>query len=94
VHRLQSNQVICDYCLEWHFHALDFLGGAVPKGCQECGRPWEEIQNPTPGSATRMYVVPKDGIQQLLCESCVLPYAAKRQDIYGNTQFSKDQKLT
>jgi hypothetical protein len=90
VHRLETNQVICDYCLEWHFHSMDFLGGAVPKGCQICGTPWEALRDRTPGNAVRMYVVPKDGIQQMLCDQCILPYALKRSDIYRDTTFWKD----
>jgi hypothetical protein len=87
VHALQSGQSICDYCLDWHFHAMDFLGGAVPRGCQGCNSPWDALQARTPGDAVRMYVVPKDGINQMLCHSCTLAYAAKRPDLYKNTKF-------
>lgn len=91
VHRLASNQVICDHCLEWNFHALDFLGGAMPKGCQVCGQSWENLCAMEPGqSNVRMYVVPKDGILQLLCKGCAQPYVQKRADLYRGTQFEKD----
>jgi hypothetical protein len=93
VHRLQSNQAICDHCLEWHLHALQFLGGAVPPGCQECGATWEHLCNSTPGVEVRMYVAPKDGIYQLLCARCIRPYTAKRSDLYRGTEFGKTLKL-
>ena len=95
VHRLKSNQVVCDYCLVKHFHALEVLGGAVPHGCQECHRTWEEIRsrNPLELVEGRVYVVPKDGILQMLCESCITPYTAKRADLYGGTQYGKELNL-
>lgn len=91
VHRLSSNQVICDYCLDWHFHALDFLGGAMPRGCQECGATWEFLRESTPGVEVRLYVVPKDQILQLLCATCVQKYTAKRPDLYKGTGFGANQ---
>jgi hypothetical protein len=41
-----------------------------------------------------MYVVPKDGMNSLLCGPCTAAYTAKRKDLYGNTQFWKDTKAT
>lgn len=89
-HRLASNQVICDYCVDWHIHALEFLGGGLPKGCQVCERTFAEL-HAQPGIATRMFVVPKDGIYQVLCAACAAPYTAKRADLYTGTKFGKDQ---
>jgi len=37
-----------------------------------------------------MYVVPKDGIYQLLCACCVRPYVGKRADLYAGTRFGKE----
>ena len=91
VHRLASNQVICDYCLEWHQAAIDMLAGKPPRGCQQCGISWETLRDSTPGVEVRMYVVPKDGIYQLLCAHCVRPYAGKRADLYGGTEFGRNQ---
>lgn len=90
VHRLQSNQVVCDHCMEWHHHAIAFLGGAVPPGCQQCRATWEYLRDSTPGVEIRMYVVPKDGILQLLCGACVQTYLPKRADLYKGTQFGTD----
>ncbi len=88
VHRLRSGQVICDYCLEWHIHAMQFLGGAVPRGCQECGRSWDELRNVDPRALdVKIYVVPKDGIQQMLCERCAIPYTHQRKDLYRGTEY-------
>jgi acetone carboxylase gamma subunit len=90
VHRLSSGQVICDYCLEWHVKAMEFLGGSVPAGCQECGRTWEQLRCEDPRALdVRIYVVPKDGILQMLCERCAAPYTAKRKDLYRDTEYGK-----
>ena len=95
VHKLASNQVICDYCLAWHMHALEVLGGAVPEGCQECGSTLREMRDADPLLiAARFYVVPKDGIHQVLCAACKDVYTAKRADLYRGTQFGRqDLKL-
>jgi predicted nucleic-acid-binding Zn-ribbon protein len=86
----------CRYCLEWHFHALDVLGGqAQPQGCQECGRQTEEMKEvlPTGEVTVRFYCVPKDGIYQLLCARCTPAYAGKRKDMYGGTAYGQSLKL-
>ncbi len=90
VHRLQSNQVICDHCLEWHFAALDMLGGSPPPGCQGCNHTWAELCAMTAGQQVRLYVVPKDSIYQLLCATCVRPYLPKRAELYKDTQFGNE----
>jgi hypothetical protein len=86
---LSTGQAICEYCLDWHASALEFLGsGLTPRGCQECGATWEALRDRDPlNLAVRMYVVPKDGIYQLLCDTCVLPYTAKRADLYRGTPY-------
>lgn len=89
-HRLESQQVVCDDCLAWHFHALDVLGGAIPRGCQECGLTWEKLRETEISVDIRMYVVPKDGIMQILCRNCIRRYAAKRPDLYRNTDFGRN----
>lgn len=94
VHRLQSNQVICDYCLEWHGHALEVMGGAVPVGCQECQRPTHELTADPLVLAVRLYVVPRDGIYQLLCGPCKDTHAPKHADLYRGTEYGRqDLKL-
>jgi len=87
VHQLTSGQNICDHCLEWHIHATDFLNGAVPAGCQACGITWEQMRERTIGDEVRLYVVPKDGIYQLLCRRCVQPYMRKRHDLYEGKEL-------
>lgn len=89
-HRLASNQVICQYCLDWHFHALDFLGGAPPQGCQQCLKTWQQLSDETPGTQVRLYVVPKDNILQLLCAACVRPYLPKQSQLYKGTRFGAE----
>jgi hypothetical protein len=90
VHRLTSGQALCDYCLEWHLAALEVLSGGVPAGCQQCGADWARLRAAAPGVEVRMYVVPKDGIYQLLCACCVRPYVGKRADLYAGTRFGKE----
>ncbi len=90
VYRLTPGQVICDHCLDWHFHALEFLAGGVARGCQECQTSWAVLRDSTASVEVRMYVVPKDGIYQLLCATCVQRYLPKRSDLYKGTQFGSE----
>jgi hypothetical protein len=90
IHKLASNQIICDYCLDWHNHALEFLGGAPPRGCQACGKSWELLKAITPGDRVRMYVVPKDNFLALLCRECVKPYLPKQKQLFKGTQFGAE----
>ena len=87
---MESGQFICEYCLDWHHHAIAFLGGAIPRGCQECGVTWETLREVTPGIAVKMYVVQKDGIYQLLCATCCDQYLPKRADLYKGSQFGSE----
>jgi hypothetical protein len=89
---LKSNQVICDVCIDWHVAAMDFLGGAPPRGCQECGITWEKLRS-LPGDRTSIFIVPKDGIYQMLCEECKNAYVVLRPDLYRNTEFGKSLNL-
>lgn len=92
-HKLTDAQTICDYCLEWHNNALAVLAGGVPKGCQACETPWEVLSDSTPGGSVRMYVLPKDGILQLLCAGCVKPYTMTRADLFKGTAFGADLRI-
>jgi hypothetical protein len=91
-HTLKSSQVICDYCIEWHCAAMDFLGGAPPIGCQECGISWEKLRA-IPGNRSSIFIVPKDGINQMLCAQCKDAYVLLRSDLYRNTKFGDSIKL-
>jgi hypothetical protein len=90
VHTLSEAQTVCEYCLDWHFHAQEFLGGAPPRGCQECDLTWETLKAITPGEQVRMYVVPKDGILQLLCAACAAKYIPQRTDLFKGTRFGAE----
>lgn len=92
VHRLTQAQVICDNCLDWHMHALDLLAGKMPPGCQCCGKTFEQLRvlSPSVEYQIRMYVLPKDGIYQVLCAECVKPYVSKRADLYKDTKFGSE----
>lgn len=88
VHRLMQAQAICDDCIEWHNKALEFLAGAPPPGCQECAATWEFLRDSAIGEENvRMYVVPRDGIYQILCAACARRYLPKRPDLYKGTPF-------
>jgi hypothetical protein len=92
VHHLGSvdrpAQVICAECLDWHNRALEFLAGRAMPGCQSCLATWEFLRESRVGVENiRMYVVPKDGILQVLCEDCIRPYVEKRADLYRGTPF-------
>lgn len=89
VHHLPKAQTICDYCLDWHMKALQVLGGQTGHGCQGCNTSWEVIRDRDP-QGQRLWVVPKDGIYQLLCKHCLTPYLPKRADLYTGTQFGRE----
>ncbi len=95
IHRLGSinspAQCICDYCYEWHQKALAFLGGGEIPGCQICGATWGILRDAVVESVeVRMYVVPKDGIYQVLCSTCIRPYVSTRADLYAGTRFGTE----
>ena len=93
-HQLESaSQRICDDCLEWHNKAIEFLAGRAMPGCQVCCATWEFLRDSALGVEVRMYVVPKDGIYQILCATCVGPYVSKRADLYQGTPFGHALKL-
>lgn len=97
VHHLGSaslpGQIICDDCLEWHNRAIELLAGEAMPGCQACGESHENLYARSGGVEIRLYVVPKDGIYQVLCAGCVGPYVSKRADLYAGTPFGAAIKL-
>lgn len=84
---------MCVRCLEWHSHALDLLAGGIPPGCQECEVSFDDMRRSAADADIRMYVVPRDGIYQVLCRRCCDRYVRSRRDLYKGTQFGSDQKL-
>jgi hypothetical protein len=97
VHHLGSaslpGQIICDDCLAWHNQAIELLAGNAMPGCQGCGESNEIVYARSGGVEIRLYVVPKDGIYQVLCARCVGPYVSKRSDLYAGTPFGAAIKL-
>jgi hypothetical protein len=91
VHQIQQAQIICDYCLDWHNKALDFLAGGPIPGCQICDRSWAILRDQTKSVEVRLYVVPRDGIYQVHCASCMAEYVPKRGDLYAGTPFGHDK---
>lgn len=92
-HQLTGAQRICDACLDWHNKALEFLAGRAIPGCQGCGASWELLRDSTADVEVRLYVVPRDGIYQVLCRACVRPYVSARSDLYRETPFGAALKL-
>jgi hypothetical protein len=92
VHRMVSGQTICEDCVNWHVHALDFLGGAPPNGCQECGKTWDAMRAESPAldMAVRVFIVAKDGIYQMLCAQCARAYVPKTPNLYKGTKFGSE----
>lgn len=90
---LRSGQRMCRCCHDWHGHALAVLAGGMPRGCQECGTGIEQLHNLHGNATTRMYVVPKDGVYQVLCAACKDAYCARRADLYRDTEFGTRLKL-
>lgn len=88
-----SGQRMCSRCHEWHVHALQVLAGELPRGCQGCGLTLAELNSFATGATVRMYVVPKDGVYQVLCVTCKDAYCAQRADLYRGTQFGQRLKL-
>jgi hypothetical protein len=87
-------QFICDQCLDWHNRALEFLAGkGVPPGCQECGLTADVLRDREPGATWRLYVVPRDGVLQVLCRDCKGAYVAKRADLYRGTAFGAGLRM-
>lgn len=84
---------LCRQCFEWHNHALRVLQGELPKGCQECGLSMAGLEEIFHGGEIRMYVVPKDGIYQVLCKVCCDRYIERRKDIWRKTEFGDRLKL-
>ena len=69
---------------------MDVLAGGVPRGCQDCGASWEFLRDSELGDRVKMYCIPRDGIYQLLCATCVRKYAPKRADLYAGTAFGRE----
>lgn len=74
--------------------AIELLAGRALPGCQNCGLTSDELReilSKGDGAVeVRLYVVPRDGVYQVLCSSCVRPYVAKRADLYRGTPFGAE----
>ena len=85
--------VMCWHCFQWHERALGVLAGEIPKGCQECGVTFRELQARAGGGDIKMYVHPRDGLYAVLCKQCSDAYVPKRVDLYRATQFGHNLKI-
>lgn len=87
---------VCWRCYEKHLEALALLAGNPPKGCQECHRSIEDLEELTRVRGltdTRLVLERKDGIYQILCLDCDVKYQAKRHDLFGSTPYGHAHKL-
>jgi len=85
----------CLRCWEWHGKAMALLSqGTPPPGCQECSVTFNQLQERSLDGNTRMALVKKDGIYQVLCFRCSEKYIQKRRDLYGKTIFGHERGLT
>lgn len=88
--------LICLHCREWHEANIAALAAnGVPKGCFECRATWAELRlrvsagdNP---DEFKMFLVPKDGIYQLLCRTCSDAYEQKRADLLRGTLYGQQK---
>ena len=85
----------CLDCWQWHAAAIRVLAGGTPPGCQVCRMSWDDLRRrTTQGGAVRMFLHPKDGILQVLCPACSDRYERKRLDLYGQTPYGHQKKLS
>jgi len=78
---------ICGRCQEWHEAALKMIAGEPPKGCQQCGLSYQELELIV-GPNVRFVAVPKDAIYQVLCGACADGYVVLRRDLVRGTAFA------
>jgi hypothetical protein len=84
----------CFDCYDWHRHALEMLTtGGFPRGCQVCGRSYDELERLNPRGDVKVTLQPKDGLYQILCQPCTADYERKRLDLYGSTPYGEAKKL-
>jgi hypothetical protein len=94
VHEMGTGGIhICRNCLDWHERASKFLTENVPPpGCQECGRSISDVSADKCTTA-RLWLVPKDGIYQVLCTECREAYEQKRADLFGPTRYGAEKGI-
>ncbi len=90
----------CWFCYEWHAIALDAFAGNPPKGCQDCGRTYAELEalgtlSMDGRGDVRFAFHVKDGIYQVLGVACGCSgaYERKRLDLYGDTPYGREHQL-
>lgn len=90
----QGGAKMCVDCYQWHLSSLKAIAaGGVPPGCFECRATWDELRlRLAPGDnpdEVKMFLVPKDGIYQLLCGMCIDAYERKRADLLRGTLYGQ-----
>jgi len=83
--KIPGNIRICSYCWDQHLRLMQMIAnGGLPDHCQECG----------PGAGNEvdehLFLVDKDGIKQVLCQTCMDRYARKRMDLFGPTKYGQE----
>lgn len=85
----------CWHCYEWHWHAQRVIAGESPRGCQECDRTHEALEQLTGSPDVKYAMHVKDGIYQLLGVACGCDeaYTRKRADLYRGTPHGAKRGL-
>jgi hypothetical protein len=87
ISHLPGDVKICESCQHRHLEALAILSKGVPTGeCSECGRKAEGL--------TSMAVHFENGLYRAMCMECDAVYVRKRKELYGETEFGRNLKLT
>ena len=84
---------MCWQCYEHHTKALAMLAGHVPVECGGCQRKLAELKAMDEQGNVPMYLHLKDGVYQVLCQTCSDGYAPKRRDLYGSTEWGRTNPL-
>lgn len=91
---MSAGMTICQNCFDWHCKALMMLStGKAPDACQECGITFEDLSKLSPDGNTRMMLVVKDQIYQILCPRCSDKYLPKRRDLLAGTAFAHQKGI-
>ena len=88
---LKGTQPRCYHCQEWHEMAVNVMEASA--GCAECGKTWDQFRDEGGPAELKMYVVPRDGIYQVLCRPCCDEFVRLSRQLYAGTAFAEKMKL-
>jgi hypothetical protein len=88
---LAGSQPRCYQCQEWHERAVNVLNASL--GCYDCKKSWEQFRAEAGPAEVKMYIVPRDGIYQVLCRPCCDEFVRLSRALYAGTAFAEAMKL-